>query len=265
LKLGRFEARRYEGGLPEGRTHPLVLGCRPEGSTLPASPKVVKALGCPEVAAGRQLVAEVVGNAVARRMGVLTPEPCIVHISDVVAGSVGMSLETEGFPHRLRAGYAAGCEFLQLAPYAVGQNLNPQQRTQASRLYVFDMLSQNSDRRAGKVNCALGPGGLVAFDFESCFPHLFLPIIGGLGGALWEPSKSVRGRDHLFRPVAIAHPLPPEAVETAVLALSPEWWEELRESLPGEWQPDAGLIGNALRGIWEHAAEFAQDIARSLA
>jgi hypothetical protein len=265
VRLLHLQAVRYERVLPEGRTHPLLLGCRPPEPGAASVPRVVKALGCPEVTAHRQLVAEVIGNAFARRMGILTPEPCIVRLDEAVARAVEASLRSEGYLFAPRSGFAAGCEYLKLAPYAPGQYLNPEQRTQAARLYVFDMLSQNSDRRPAKVNCALGAAGLVAFDFESCFQHLFVPIIGGLLGPHWEPSKSLPGREHLFHATAKAHPHPEGEVESSVQALTIEWWRDLVSTLPDEWQPEASKIGAVLREIVGHAGAFARDITLSLA
>jgi hypothetical protein len=122
-----------------------------------------------------------------------------------------------------KPGEAAGCELLRLAPYSVGQSLSTDQRTQAARLYVFDMLSQNPDRRTQKVNCGLTTTGLVAFDFETCFQHLFLPVVGGLQGLDWEPSKSINPKDHLFHDLVKS--CQPDRVTVArwVAGLTPVW------------------------------------------
>ncbi len=266
MTLRPYRAVRFEDVLSEGRTHPVILACRPNQPDHPAAPMLVKAIGCPEVTATRQLVAEVVGNATARRMGVPTPEPCIVYLEGGVTRAVNQSLRSLGYEHTLQPGPAAGCELLRPAPapYTVGQSLTPEGRTQAARMYVFDMLSQNPDRRREKVNCGLTRAGLTAFDFEMCFMHLFLPIIGGLDVDPWEPSKAILGRNHLFYEVARNDPLPQEAVEIAVLGLSTEWWKELSASLPEAWSSDAAQIGRALRAVADHPRAFAIDIHRSL-
>lgn len=264
MQLRTFAARRFERVLEEGRTYPLVLGCGAAQATDQAPSKVVKAIGCPEVTCTRSMVCEIVGNAVARRMGVPTPEPCLVALSPQVADSVNEALRSAGFEFRVQSGEAAGCELLRLAPYSVGQALSTEQRTQAAKLYVFDMLSQNTDRRALKVNCGLTKSDLVAFDFETCFQHLFLPIVGGLGGEHWEPSKCIEPGAHLFHGLVKTAPPGRDAVAGWVAGLSPVWWEELYESLPDSWRHEALQIWGAVRQIAEHSAEFANDINRSL-
>src|ERR1019366_10687039 len=198
-----------------------------------------KALGSPEVSATRSLVCEVAGNAVAKRMGLITPEPCIVDIFAAAAEAINASLASTDYTFTIKPGPAAGCALLNMSPYTVGQALSPELQTQAVRLYVFDLLTQNMDRRSDKVNCGLSKLGLVAFDFETCFQHLFLPIVGGLEGRHWEPSKSVPMKSHLFYGVAKEAPPLEADVRNAASKLAGTWWTQFVGSLPAEWQPEA--------------------------
>ena len=252
--------------MPIGRTRPLVLKCRAVGVGHPAESKVVKALGLPEVFAPRQLVAETLGNAVARRMGVLTPEPCVVSIDEAVTRAINLNLCALGYEHEIRPGLAAGCELLRPppAPYAHGQGLTPEARVQAVRMYVFDLFSQNPDRTRHPVNCGLTKDGLLAFDFEMCFAHLFLPLVGGFGAPPWEPSHAYPSRRHLFYSVAKALPPDVESTVETIRRQTVEWWDDLRFSIPLEWRADADKIGANLREIVDHAEEFAKDALRSL-
>lgn len=266
MRFQRYEAVRYEGTLPEGRTRPLILACRTDGE-IGSQPKVVKAIGCPEVQFPYQLVAELVGNATARRMGIPTPEPCIVDVSEAAARAINLSVRADGYRHTIQPGPAAGCDLIRPAPSPVtaNQNLTAAERTHASKLYVFDLLSQNPDRRKDKENCGLTKDGVIAFDFEMCFGHLFLPIIGGLASPSWEPSRSFPGcRRHLFwETTRDSLPIPEEIVELC-RRLSAEWWSTLVESLPEQWHSLAGKVATVLAEINEHADDFERDIVRSL-
>ncbi len=72
--ITELDAVRFEHRMSQGRTKPIVLGCRRVGAIgLLTEPKLVKVLGMPEVLP-RILVAEIVGNAIARVMGVPTAE-----------------------------------------------------------------------------------------------------------------------------------------------------------------------------------------------
>lgn len=88
MKLTHWHGVGFEQVLPEGRTHPLVISCHLEGDEASRASKVIKAIGCPEIMREWLLVCEVVGNAVAREMGILTPEPCIVYLSEEVTKSL---------------------------------------------------------------------------------------------------------------------------------------------------------------------------------
>lgn len=261
-----YDAEGFEAVLPNGRTHPLIIKCRAIGANHPAESKVVKALGLPEVFAPRQLVAEVVGNAVARRMGVLTPEPCVVFIDEPVARAINLNLRALGLAHEVRPGPSAGCELLRPppAPYAHGQGLTPEGRVQAVRMYLFDLLSQNPDRTRHPVNCGLTKEGLLAFDFELCFSHLFLPLIGVPSAPPWEPSQTFPAGKHLFYSVAKAFPPDIESTVETIRRQTVEWWEDLLYAIPSEWRADADKIGATLREIVDHAEEFAKDAVRSL-
>ena len=229
--------------------------------------RLVKAIGCPEITASRQLVAELLGNIVAKRMGIQTPEPCLVILETPICTAINASLRSLGFSQTIQPGYAAGCEWLRPppVPYTIGQLLTPELRKQAVELYVFDMLAQNLDRRPDKVNCGLNSGGLVAFDFELCFQHLFLPIIGGLGGEHWQPSLSIAGRSHLFYRPTRTEPPSTESIEAMLAGITSDWWNGVSSSLPNEWTADANRLGSVVLEIAAHAREFAEDILRSLA
>lgn len=127
-------------------------------------------------------------------------------------------------------GAAAGCELLNIAPYTIEQHLTPVQKEQAAKMYVFDLMCQNSDRRKQKVNCGLIGEGLLAFDFEKCFNHLFVPIIGGLKGVSWEPSKAIGPKSHLFYKASRQRPLPPGTVINMIERLNQDWWQTLCSS-----------------------------------
>jgi hypothetical protein len=191
---------------------------------------------------------------------VATPAPAVIQVSDQMARLINQSLRPKGYSFSVRAGDAAGCEFIPgLANYTVGQNLTPELRHQASRLFVFDMLSQNPDRRTQKVNCALSQSGLLAFDFELCFAHLFTPIISGAGNA-WTPSSSNLARNHLFYQQVKQLAPDQETICDMVSRLTSTWWNAVNQSLPENWRTDADKIWVNLQSVAEHVDEFAKDI-----
>lgn len=261
MKIPHFTATRFEQVITEGRTHPVVLACRSDEPADRSRPLLVKAIGCPEIHSTWQLVTEVVSNAAARNMGVRTPAPAVVSLSETVAKQINQSLNELGHRFEVQPGFASGCDFItNLVPFTVDQLLTPELRDHATKLFVFDMASQNPDRRRSKVNCGLNKGGLVAFDFELCFAHKFLPVIGGSSASAWLPSNSQQARNHLFYSEVKANPPQIEQVESMVESLTSSWWNDVMDGVPDEWREPAQRIGGDLLSIAQHKTDFAKDI-----
>src|ERR1017187_3790181 len=89
--LKRWQAVSFRAVLENGRTKPLVVDCSEIGDSIvldPNTPKpparrefVIKAPGNPEVTTSL-ITQELLGNILARRYGLQTPEPAIVMISE---------------------------------------------------------------------------------------------------------------------------------------------------------------------------------------
>lgn len=245
--------------LREGRTRPLVLGCRPLDQGQPKATMVVKARGCPEISFNWQLVAELVGNSAAKQAGIHTPDPCVVLVSPEAAQAINKSLSQESETFRVEPGWAAGCRYIErIAPWTDSQSTSHLLKAQARTLFAFDMLTQNPDRRKEKVNCAMLRGELLAFDFEMCFSHLFLPIVGGTKPP-WDLLDTPLARNHLFQGEARASLVGKPAISEVAKKLSPEWWREIRQGLPQEWHGEADIIGAHLRELHDLAQEFEPD------
>ena len=264
--LKQYDAARYEEILTGGRTQPLVLACRSRSGAQATESKVVKAIGCPDVSSQWQIVTEVVSNVIARRLGVTTPEPCAIHISEEMAAKLTLSAKDQGHVHQITAGWASGCALLRPppAPYTSGQNLGAAQRVQAARLFVFDMLAQNPDRRMVKPNCGMIKDGIVAFDFEMCFGFLFVPVVGGSAIQPWEVSKVGLSKSHLFRDVTKRDLPDEEEVVLRLQALADDWGADMLAGLPAEWHVEAERIWTSVASVRQNAKVFAKEISRSL-
>ena len=186
--LDIWEAERLEDVLGNGRTQPLVIGCvrrtttatgadelGPGGGSGSRRSMVVKSLGLPEVTQGGRC-AELFGNLLARELGVDTPAPALVDLAPEFIEAIKPALSPRGL-HPL-PGLAAGCEYFQggFASAVRGAKLAPEELAQAARIYAFDLLVQNPDRRPEKPNCAQRGVRFIAYDFEMAFS--FLLVIG---------------------------------------------------------------------------------------
>lgn len=266
--LQTFVATRFEEVLGEGRTRPLLLSTHLPDYSASAGSKVVKAIGCPEVFDNWQLVCEVMGNVIARRAGIATPEPCVVDIGPEASRAINASLKSRGDKGEIVPGSASGCEYLdRFAPYSRDQRLTNDLEIQALRVYAFDFLCQNLDRRKSKVNCGIRNNQLVAFDFEMCFSHLFLTLIGQKGQPAenWVPPVDW----HLFssyfrsRPELVYRETGP-LVDEMVSSIDSEWLGETVVCLPENWKTSGQRICNALLELLSDPLGLSEAVLGSL-
>lgn len=230
--LLRWEVEYLEHVL-EGRTRPLVLRCAQLGATQNPVRRslVVKAVGLPEVTR-TSLIRELLGNMLARELGVHTATPALVEIDAEMANALNVSLSAKGL--RLEPGTAVGCTYLRpLLP--VAGDLPEPAATEVPRLYGFDLAVQNPDRRVDNPNCALFENQLLAYDFEMAFS--FLMLIGSTLEA-WEVSRHGIAARHLFLPRLRGKKPNWQPLLDALRALTGERLDALIELLPPTWRGD---------------------------
>jgi hypothetical protein len=205
--LDVWEAERLEDVLGNGRTHPLVIECvrravttsggderDPSGGGVERRVMVVKALGLPEVTQSG-LCAELFGNLLAREFGNDTPRPALVDLTSGFIEAAEPALSS--WQLRPQPGLAAACEYFRggFASAVPDAPLTPEELAQAARIYAFDLLVQNPDRRPEKPNCAQRGGRFIVYDFEMAFSFL---LVIGQKDEPWEVSKHGLGPKHLF-------------------------------------------------------------------
>ncbi len=179
-----------------GRTHPLRVSCTNIDYDDP-NDFHVKAKNLPEVT-DNNLFCELIGNIIARRVGVLTPEPAIIRITkDFVEVFADRIVHGSLIP-----GYGVGAEYLkpQFTPIVPPFNFTAGQLNQAVRMYAYDMLVQNPDRsntHGRSPNCAIHANQLIAFDFEFSFNFCFLTLFGQQYDP-WEICSIGLHRNHLL-------------------------------------------------------------------
>ncbi|MDR3735728.1 MAG: hypothetical protein P4L10_09345 [Acidobacteriaceae bacterium] len=223
---------------------------------------VIKALGNPEVT-GSLILQELLGNVLARRYGLNTPEPAIVVISDAFANSTNPLLTRFGF--QIRPGIAAGCEFLRgglsFPPSEISSA--PEELAARTLLYGFDLALQNPDRLPNRPNCAMKGTKLIAFDFDQCFS--FLHLIGNLG-APWEVSKHGIASKHLcHRGIQAKKDLVSWTDNIdAMVALSDNVLELMTSWIPDDWDSNANKVRSHLSAIREHLGVFELELQGSV-
>jgi len=188
-----WSAVRYEGRLRTGRTRPLLLDVerRQDGATSRMR-CVTKARGCPEVEEFT-LCHEYLGCRLARLFGLSAPRAEFVWISPELLEANRQELDRDG--GQVRPGVAVGVEHQSnLLPFPIPAELHESERTDAARVFAFDLLVQNADRRARNPNCGRSGGRIIPYDFESAFGFRFALS----APEAWRVSALGFAREHLF-------------------------------------------------------------------
>jgi hypothetical protein len=270
LKL--WNAASFRSVLENGRTKPLVIECIqiPDSIVLdldsPAPERrefVVKAIGNPEVDESL-IVKELLGNLLARRYGLTTPEPGLIRISDAFARAVNPALSRD-YGFQIFPGIAAGCEFIRggLTPAPASVSFTQAEVPSLALLYGFDLVTQNPDRLPNRPNFGLMGRELVAFDFDQCFSFLY--IIFNLGQP-WEVSKHGIAQKHFCYPRLKNARDPVNWADNinAVMSFSDELLSGLTAWIPETWSGNSATIRDHLAAIREHLGAFELELQGSV-
>jgi hypothetical protein len=222
---------------------------------------VVKALGLPEITE-QGLFCEIYGNILARELGVITPEPALVELSREIADLVNPYLAEQGV--RVHAGIAVASEYLEggLATVVPVPFQSEREIAQAARIYGFDLLTQNPDRRPKKPNCAFNGRDLIAYDFELAFSFLLTLTCPEQP---WEVSKHGIASQHLFYAALRKVRVDWQDVVSSLDGLTAERLDYLIQGLPDGWLRWADRIHEHILAVVAHKSEFELEILRSLA
>jgi hypothetical protein len=198
----------------------------------------------------------------AAEFGIDAPLPAMVSLSAELLDAAGDTLRQWGVT--LRPGHAVGLE--------LRRGLTPLNRyvpleggayqADALRIYAFDMLVQNPDRRVENPNCGNFKGRLVAYDHEMAFSFLH-PIVGA--GHPWEVPRF--SRQHLFHGfVAGARrrgAIDWDPIKDAVRTVS-ERVEGLVEYLPDAWRGHGERVATHIQAVATNTLEFQNGLENSL-
>jgi hypothetical protein len=254
-----WEAVRFEAVLKAGRTRPILLECqqRSRGSTR-RERFVTKAIGLPEVH-DFTLCHEFVGASLARLAGLAAPQPALVSISEEFLEATQPDLERERV--RPSAGLGVGSMFVpHMQPFPASANLLEAEVVDAARVYAFDLLVQNADRRAASPNCGRASGRIVPYDFEGAFGFRF---------ALsrrepWRVSALGFASQHLFHSELRQSVLDWPEILSSFVPLTRASLAELCGTLPSDWTAIGADVQAHIEAVLTHWPQFSDEVAATL-
>jgi hypothetical protein len=246
-----------------GRTQPLEMRCETDDG--PAD-YIVKLWGSAELGLGPHCLArEMYGSLLADFFGLRTPEIAIVNIEPDFPLSQPDPLIQSRLNQSLGANF--GSKFL--TGVAIFSNpVAPNRKSEAARVFCFDMLIGNVDRCTKKPNVFHTPDGFVLFDHEQAFPFSKpSTMLGGIPNP-WDFIKEKWHRDHAFYPSLKGEDCGLE-IEEFVMgldALSEEIFAKLEDITPEEWRtPDLQVLKDYLSNARDSSQRFKRSLQEILA
>lgn len=255
-----WTAERYLGRAESGRTRPLRLFCTRQSEESvggrDAAEFFAKFVGLPEITE-QSLFAEMMGNVLARSCGITTGESAFIEVHP------DFSEFLRHVDVSVPAGFGVGSRNLGagVGPPTFGR-MSGEQIYGAARLYLFDLLVQNPDRRQDNGNCLVVSRQLAAIDFESCFSFLY-PIVG-VSAHPWEVSRHGIAPFHLFhRELKEADVEWPMLVHELLVEMS-DAVQASQVWVPNAWAGWLGRVREHLSMLREYEPKVVYEVARSL-
>lgn len=245
-----------------GRTFPALFRCN-AADGLESEEYVVKLKR--GVSGNAALLYEAYATLLAKHFGIATPEPALVVIDEELANFAAETVLDTGQAAILRGsvGLNFGTKFLpNILGWPVDRGVPAGLLDDAIKVFAFDALIQNPDRRYDNPNLGTVDGEIVIFDHELCFSFL-LEIFPSQEP--WKLGSQRYLADHVFVRQLQGQTVP-ESFRDKVLELTDDVLNSFSDQIPEEWRENTTQrIEDHLRLIREHADEFTGEIQRRLA
>jgi hypothetical protein len=254
-----WEAVRFEAALRAGRTKPLLIECQlPSGASTKRERFVTKAVGLPEVH-DFSLCHEFVGAKLARLVGLDAPDSALVNLSEAFLEASKTDLIEAGV--QPAAGLAVGSTFVpNLQPFPASASLSEVEMIDAARIYAFDLLVQNADRRSSSPNCGRAGGRIVPYDFENAFGFRFAIAPPDP----WRASACGFAAQHLFHRPLQQHERNWVEIFAPFSVVTPADVAALCGTLPAAWGAIGAEILAHIVSVLGHWLQFSQEVAATL-
>lgn len=258
----RVTASVFHRFATSGRTSPIISTCLTrEGQDVDV---YLKLNGAMEFGT-RGAAFELVGSLMAIRLGIDCPRPLLVFVTDEFIDVVEKREPAKAMHLRNSRGWNFGSEQLKdVVMWLNGAPIPPIMLQDAGKIYCFDGLTQNVDRRPENPNLMTHGERLAVIDHECAFTFLSSVIPSA------EPWRLGSG-DFMERH-ALRSALKDRSIDWAVCReslsrLTDDFFESVEDSLPREWKAsrDLAAIRRHVTAVVEHFDLFQVELQRRIA
>ncbi|MBK8157377.1 MAG: hypothetical protein IPK59_00680 [Rhodospirillaceae bacterium] len=244
--LTTVEPIEFSRKIDTGKTKPSLLVCeKADGATIEVVAKFSG--GCESQEAS--LVRETIAACLAADLGLPVPQPYIILVPPEWENIVSDPGRRQQIAQSCRTAFGSTYLTGQYSLWTSGTMITDEMLPTAAAIFVFDALTQNSDRRASNPNCLVKGKQIRIFDHELTFPTMLLGFI-----APWRPGglKSLENNEnHAFRQALVGRQVDYSPIKAA--------WQNISDVRIGEY-------GQSVPKAWAHANVVAQNsiVAKAL-
>jgi hypothetical protein len=199
-------------------------------------------------------------------LGLSCPRPVIVLIEEDLTEAIVEELDGDERKVQIvrdSVGLNFGTQLLtNLSPWPVEKPIPRILQTAAIKVYAFDALIRNPDRRFDNPNLGSRNDDLFVFDHEAAFSFLFEIFPSRKP---WILATEDHLEKHVFARALSRVPFPVDFLHL-LSGLSEEVTTYFSDQIPSTWKSDdLPRIESHLALMSEHSAEFAEEVTRRLA
>ena len=244
-----------------GTTDPMLIKgiCTTTGEK---ADYVVKFVNSPRMsveASARELIA----SFMAMELELNIPEPAIINVSqlfvDTLVGKQGYRAAANSIGFNFGCLYMEG--FMELLLY---QRLTEGQMDQAQKIFAFDTLISNSDRRIDKPNLLTDGEKIIIFDHELAFGFV-LDVIKNNTPWVFTEADKYWIKNHFFYNVLKSNKHQFDDFIQQFDCLNDNFWDKTIMLLPVNWQKtQVNEIRLKIAALVEHRIEFLDSLYKIL-
>jgi hypothetical protein len=206
---------------------------------------------------------ELVAAKLAAHFRILLPEPALVTIEQGLADLVGNIEPSQAAKLQGSVGLNFGTQLLTgVATWPVDKSIPEPMRQSVAEVFAFDALIQNPDRRYNNPNLLVEGDSVFVYDHDMAFSFL---LVMSPSAEPWNLDRQEYLRDHVFYRRLRSQQIDLTRFTSSLQGLSDAALDGIMADVPAEWKNDSvATIEEHLRGMREHAEEFADQVERML-
>lgn len=210
---------------------------------------------------------ELLAAWVAAEIDIAVTEPVIIAVDNNFVQTVPR--EFQAIMLSKAVGLNIGSRYISAnAPFQPRPLLPPNLHQAAARIFAFDLMLQNADRRDEKPNSFLADGKTYVYDHELSFGFLsMLPMFANPTPWILNDTDIMAAKQHLFYPtISQNRNINWEAAFSSVVQLTPYFWQRATELIPREWENTQEMtrIQDHIMSIQQNSETFISEIWNKL-